>query len=134
MSVIPNFQFSPSVLKMPGTRASARIKSNNSAAPIAPAPKRATAHKKTKYQDVSHADDSATEKDEKPQFISDMPLDVLCEIFIYLQPGDILRLSQSSKAVRAIVMSPHAQHIWKSVSPNRTCNSYIVPMLSLPGF
>lgn len=104
------------LITMPTTRFSTRAEPNSSTALTANAPKPNATRKKPKSQAVSRVEDSATENTEKIQFITSMPLDVLLVIFILLQPQDVLRLSCTSKAVRAFLMSPIANHVWTYVS------------------
>jgi len=49
------------------------------------------------------------------QYMNDMPLDILYEIFGELGPVDLLHLSWSCKSVRAIVMDKRAKFLWKKV-------------------
>ncbi|KAH6919063.1 hypothetical protein BKA70DRAFT_40662 [Coprinopsis sp. MPI-PUGE-AT-0042] len=46
--------------------------------------------------------------------MSEMPLDILHEIFKYLEPYDLLRLARTTRALRAILMRPYAKEIWHS--------------------
>lgn len=49
------------------------------------------------------------------RFMTEMPLDVLHEIFRELEPLDLVHLSWASKSLRAIVMGKPARYIWKEV-------------------
>jgi len=49
------------------------------------------------------------------QYMNDMPLDILYEIFGELEPVDLLYLSWSCKSVRAIVMDKQAKFLWEKV-------------------
>ncbi|KAJ3740507.1 hypothetical protein DFH05DRAFT_1529107 [Lentinula detonsa] len=42
----------------------------------------------------------------------DVPLDVILEVFCYLDPGDLLRLARTSKDLRGILMSKTSESIW----------------------
>ncbi|KIK57119.1 hypothetical protein GYMLUDRAFT_229820 [Collybiopsis luxurians FD-317 M1] len=48
----------------------------------------------------------------------DVPLDVVFEIFCYLDPGDLLRLARTSKDLRDILMSKTSITIWRSSREN----------------
>ncbi|KAJ3770833.1 hypothetical protein FB446DRAFT_136038 [Lentinula raphanica] len=48
----------------------------------------------------------------------DMPLDVILEIFCYLEPRDLLRLARTTKDLRAILMSKSSVNIWRTVLGN----------------
>lgn len=48
--------------------------------------------------------------------ITEMPLDVLFEIFGHLEPQDVLHVSQANKALHSILKAPSANAIWVSVS------------------
>ncbi|KAJ7591655.1 hypothetical protein C8J56DRAFT_936110 [Mycena floridula] len=52
------------------------------------------------------------------QQISQTPLDVLFEIFGYLEPLDILRLSRTTKDLRSILMSRSSVSVWKAARSN----------------
>ncbi|KAJ4493390.1 hypothetical protein C8R41DRAFT_919607 [Lentinula lateritia] len=43
----------------------------------------------------------------------EVPLDVILEIFCYLEPGDLLRLARTSKDLRDILMSKSSESIWR---------------------
>ncbi|KIM49551.1 hypothetical protein M413DRAFT_21752 [Hebeloma cylindrosporum] len=47
-----------------------------------------------------------------------MPLDILFEIFGYLQPLDLLNLARTSKALRALLMTRSSLSVWKEVFLN----------------
>jgi len=50
------------------------------------------------------------------KLMTEMPLDILLEIFSYLQPMDLLHLARATKALRAILMQRSgAASVWKSV-------------------
>ncbi|KAF9073121.1 hypothetical protein BDP27DRAFT_1319432 [Rhodocollybia butyracea] len=48
----------------------------------------------------------------------DVPLDVIFEIFRYLDSSDILRLSRTSKDLRGILMSRSSERIWRTAREN----------------
>ncbi|KIK59276.1 hypothetical protein GYMLUDRAFT_675937 [Collybiopsis luxurians FD-317 M1] len=48
----------------------------------------------------------------------DIPLDVIFEIFCHLDPGDLLRLSRTSKNLREILLSKSSQSIWRTAREN----------------
>ncbi|KIY67622.1 hypothetical protein CYLTODRAFT_490458 [Cylindrobasidium torrendii FP15055 ss-10] len=49
------------------------------------------------------------------QAVKDMPADVLCVIFSSLEPIDLLRLSRTSKDLRAFLLSRlHSEHAWRA--------------------
>ncbi|KAF5358484.1 hypothetical protein D9756_001346 [Leucocoprinus leucothites] len=48
------------------------------------------------------------------QFMTEMPMDVLYEILISLDPIDLLHLSWASKALHSIVMGKPSRHIWEA--------------------
>ncbi|KAJ7085781.1 hypothetical protein B0H15DRAFT_846352 [Mycena belliarum] len=56
----------------------------------------------------------------KLRFITEMPLDILFEIFSQLYPVDLLSLSRASKALRAIVLRKSVAFIWKQAFSNFT--------------
>ncbi|KAJ3836315.1 hypothetical protein EV361DRAFT_806158 [Lentinula raphanica] len=48
----------------------------------------------------------------------DMPLDVVLEIFCYLEPRDLLWLACTTKDLRAILMSKSSVNIWRTTLRN----------------
>ncbi|KAF5381222.1 hypothetical protein D9757_007847 [Collybiopsis confluens] len=48
----------------------------------------------------------------------DMPLDIIFEVFGHLDPGDLLRLSRTSKDLRQILMSKSSELIWRIARDN----------------
>jgi len=54
----------------------------------------------------------------KLRFITEMPLDILFEIFGQLLPLDILNLSRASKALRYILLRKSAAFVWKQAFLN----------------
>ena len=47
--------------------------------------------------------------------MTEMPVDILVEIFSQLQPMDLLHVSRATKDLRAIVLGPHAKYLWAQV-------------------
>lgn len=47
--------------------------------------------------------------------VTEMPMDVLYEIFSSLEPIDLLHLSWSSKTLRSIVMGKSVRFLWENV-------------------
>ncbi|KAJ7444819.1 hypothetical protein FB451DRAFT_70951 [Mycena latifolia] len=56
----------------------------------------------------------------KLRFITEMPLDILFEIFGQLYPADLLNISRSSKALRNIILRKSVAFIWKQAFLNFT--------------
>ncbi|KAF9069333.1 hypothetical protein BDP27DRAFT_1325714 [Rhodocollybia butyracea] len=48
----------------------------------------------------------------------DIPFEVVLEVFCRAEPGDLLRLSRTSKDIRAILMSRRYAYIWRSARQN----------------
>ncbi|KAE9396281.1 hypothetical protein BT96DRAFT_996887 [Gymnopus androsaceus JB14] len=48
----------------------------------------------------------------------DVPLDVIFEIFCYLEPGDLIRLARTSRDLRGILMSKSSESIWRTAREN----------------
>ncbi|KAE9407365.1 hypothetical protein BT96DRAFT_130973 [Gymnopus androsaceus JB14] len=48
----------------------------------------------------------------------DVPLDVIFEIFCYLDPGDLLRLARTSNDLRCILISKSSESIWRTARGN----------------
>ncbi|KAJ3729697.1 hypothetical protein C8R42DRAFT_772289 [Lentinula raphanica] len=48
----------------------------------------------------------------------EMPLDVILEIFCYLEPRDLLRLARTTRDLRAILMSKTRESIWRLARGN----------------
>ncbi|KAE9396287.1 hypothetical protein BT96DRAFT_1021457 [Gymnopus androsaceus JB14] len=48
----------------------------------------------------------------------DVPLDVIFEIFSYLDPSDLLRLARTSNDLRGILMSKSSESIWRTARSN----------------
>ncbi|KAI0072236.1 hypothetical protein K474DRAFT_1651392 [Panus rudis PR-1116 ss-1] len=51
---------------------------------------------------------------------ANLPLDILFEIFVYLQPIDLLHLARTSKGLRNLLMSRTAEPIWRDAAENVT--------------
>jgi len=49
------------------------------------------------------------------KMITEMPMDILFEIFCQLEPIDLLHLSRASKTLRGILVAKDIVHIWKKV-------------------
>ncbi|KAF5372849.1 hypothetical protein D9758_001477 [Tetrapyrgos nigripes] len=49
---------------------------------------------------------------------TEMPLDVIFEIFMHLEPIDILRLSRTSKDLRKLLTSKSSEYIWRTARLN----------------
>jgi hypothetical protein len=47
--------------------------------------------------------------------LKEMPVDILLEIFVNLDPIDLLHLSSASKGLREILTSPSALYLWHQV-------------------
>ncbi|KAK7449719.1 hypothetical protein VKT23_013194 [Stygiomarasmius scandens] len=52
------------------------------------------------------------------RIVTDMPLDVIFEIFLYLEPLDILRLSRTSRDLRDLLTSRSSEYIWRTARLN----------------
>jgi len=50
------------------------------------------------------------------KMITEMPMDILLEIFCQLEPVDLLHLSRASKSLRGILVANNIEYIWKMVS------------------
>jgi F-box domain len=48
-------------------------------------------------------------------FMTEMPIDILFEIFAQLEPVDLLHLSRASKDLRNILITSNANFLWKLV-------------------
>ncbi|KAJ3767973.1 hypothetical protein FB446DRAFT_848745 [Lentinula raphanica] len=48
----------------------------------------------------------------------EMPLDVILEIFCYLEPRDLLRLARTTRDLRGILMSKSRESIWRTARGN----------------
>ncbi|KAF8844882.1 hypothetical protein BDN67DRAFT_615994 [Paxillus ammoniavirescens] len=47
-----------------------------------------------------------------------LPIEILCEIFCFLHPGDLLALVRTSKAFRRLLMSRSTAFVWRAVRRN----------------
>ncbi|KAG6897023.1 hypothetical protein C0993_007818 [Termitomyces sp. T159_Od127] len=52
------------------------------------------------------------------KLVTEMPLEILDEIFSHLQPADLLHLSQANKSLHSILLSRRAQSVWKASFAN----------------
>ncbi|KIO33097.1 hypothetical protein M407DRAFT_17964 [Tulasnella calospora MUT 4182] len=71
---------------------------------------------KGKNKTTSHSDHPTTLrgcKGGKLRDLMNMPVDIFTEIYSYLGPDDLRRLSLTSKRLRDILMTKEARHIWK---------------------
>ncbi|KAE9393654.1 hypothetical protein BT96DRAFT_214610 [Gymnopus androsaceus JB14] len=48
----------------------------------------------------------------------DAPLDIFFEIFMHLDPGDLLRLARTSKNLRNVLMSKSSESVWRAARSN----------------
>ncbi|KAF9075683.1 hypothetical protein BDP27DRAFT_1414865 [Rhodocollybia butyracea] len=48
----------------------------------------------------------------------DFPLDVILEIFCFLEPDDLLRLVRTTKRIRSILMNKSSESIWRAAREN----------------
>ncbi|KAF9070945.1 hypothetical protein BDP27DRAFT_1219832 [Rhodocollybia butyracea] len=48
----------------------------------------------------------------------DIPLDIVFEIFAYLHPLDLLRLSRATKELRCILINKSSEHVWRTARQN----------------
>lgn len=109
----------------PSTRSSARLQAQtDSDAPSAIASSSTSApqdtqpqskRQKTEKGDVQRHSISKIRGRGKLRLMTEMPMDILFEIFSCLEPQDVLRLSQASKSLRKILLNRSAISIWKSV-------------------
>ncbi|KAK1219525.1 hypothetical protein PQX77_017760 [Marasmius sp. AFHP31] len=67
------------------------------------------------------------------QYIKEMPLDILFEIFVCLEPRDLLRISRTSKDLRNILMSKSSLFIWRTSRKNASVPDPF-PRMSEPAF
>ena len=51
------------------------------------------------------------------RFVTEMPVDILLEIFSNLEPIDLLHLSRASRSLRNLLTSNNTAYIWKLVCP-----------------
>ncbi|KAJ8085550.1 hypothetical protein PM082_004368 [Marasmius tenuissimus] len=65
--------------------------------------------------------------------IQNLPLDVVHEIFGYLHPQDLLRLSRTTKTIRKFVLDKSAAHAWRKAR-ERSDVPEIIPTTSEPVF
>ncbi|KAF9263765.1 hypothetical protein L218DRAFT_308662 [Marasmius fiardii PR-910] len=90
-----------------------------------------------KRKQILTASDSEYESDAgrkgSLQGIQEMPLDVVYEIFNYLEPYDLLKLSRTTKTFRNIVLNRSASWIWKNARANISLPEPI-PTMSEPAY
>jgi F-box domain len=101
-------------------RVSARLKTKSEITSINAKPIPESHHDsapKRRRQNVTVVRQPKRRVEGKLKLMTEMPLDVLFETFIHLQPHDLLSLSQASRSLRAILLNPTATSIWKSVRP-----------------
>ncbi|KAK0205978.1 hypothetical protein DFS33DRAFT_546965 [Desarmillaria ectypa] len=68
------------------------------------------------------------------QRISDIPLDILLEIFSHLDPHDLLHLCRTSKPLRAILLDRSTLSVWKRARRNLENLPDIIDDLSEPRY
>ncbi|KAK0231404.1 hypothetical protein IW262DRAFT_1262338 [Armillaria fumosa] len=68
------------------------------------------------------------------QRVSDIPLDILLEIFSHLDPHDLLHLCRTSKSLRAILLDRSALSVWKRARRNLENLPGILDVLSEPHY
>lgn len=83
-----------------------------------PAKKRARAAKALNTGMVP-ATKGSSRKKKTLSLIVTMPIDILFEIFVLLEPEDLLYLSRASKAFRKVLLSDNAVSVWKAARVNR---------------
>ncbi|KAJ7087753.1 hypothetical protein C8R44DRAFT_26521 [Mycena epipterygia] len=114
-------------------RRSARRKESDQAVPDAPTtPQKAISVAKKRPKRVPAVESNAEATASKPtsevkpsqrkrgklRFITEMPLDILFEIFSHVFPVDLLNASRSSKALRDILLRKSVAFIWKQAYLN----------------
>ncbi|KAK7440974.1 hypothetical protein VKT23_016751 [Stygiomarasmius scandens] len=52
------------------------------------------------------------------KLMTEMPLEIIYEIFVCLEPLDLLRLSRCSRDLRNMLISPPSKHIWRAARRN----------------
>ncbi|KAK0498179.1 hypothetical protein EDD18DRAFT_1071450, partial [Armillaria luteobubalina] len=68
------------------------------------------------------------------QRVSDIPLDILLEIFSHLDPHDLLHLCRTSKSLRTILLDRSALSVWKRARQNLANLPGILGVLSEPHY
>ncbi|OBZ71446.1 hypothetical protein A0H81_08517 [Grifola frondosa] len=66
--------------------------------------------------------------------IANMPLDIVFEIFMYLDPSDLLHLARTSKDLRTILMNRSSEYVWKASRQQARNLPERPPFLSEPAF
>ncbi|GAA5941766.1 hypothetical protein JCM10213_008119 [Rhodosporidiobolus nylandii] len=56
---------------------------------------------------------ASTSSSENRERLSSLPFDILYSICIFLHPGNLLLLAQTSKSIRALLFSPNSKQLWK---------------------
>jgi hypothetical protein len=51
------------------------------------------------------------------KLMTEMPVDVLLEIFSHVQPIDLVHLSRATKALRVIITGTNSKFLWNQVHP-----------------
>lgn len=79
-------------------------------------------HEMAEYSDpktsaMSRPDGRVRGKRGQLKLMTEMPMDVLYEIFASLEPIDLLHMSWASKTLNAIIMSKSARFLWERVRP-----------------
>lgn len=67
----------------------------------------------------------------KLRLITEIPLEILYEIFSHLSPADVLHLSQATKTLRELLLTRSAMAIWKCVCIPNTYKGKNVTRLTL---
>ncbi len=90
----------------------------------APLARPAKKQKTTKQQDTQAAASSAPRQDDfrkikgrrgKLKAMTELPFDILLEIFGYLEPLDLLNISRATKELRAFITGENTTVLWKQV-------------------
>ncbi|KAL0575690.1 hypothetical protein V5O48_006278 [Marasmius crinis-equi] len=66
-------------------------------------------------------DQGDSEKGTLRRIVNDMPLDVILEIFKFLELQDILHLSRTSRDLRRIIMARSSRSVWRAACVNSGC-------------
>ena len=82
--------------------------------------------KKQKIADSGNLNTQATRTNYKKvkgkrgrlKLMTEIPMDILLEIFSHLQPVDVLHLSRVSRRLRDLLTSSNIRYIWTSVCPH----------------
>ncbi|KAL1750545.1 hypothetical protein FB107DRAFT_279531 [Schizophyllum commune] len=92
-------------------------------------PRRANKRRKVASPEPAAVDNDADVENltRDTQGFTDLPHEILLEIFMVCDPGDILRLAQTSKALRGILMHKSSKWIWE-----HTIKHYRTPIPPCP--